>query len=57
MVATLLAINPPIFPWVAALRDSLGPIPWPMAWVLFWISLVALSLLWMYLGDEAEDGR
>jgi hypothetical protein len=57
MIATLIALNAPMFPWVMSFRDRLGPIPWALAWVLFWIALVAASLLWMYLGDEAEDGR
>jgi len=42
---------------VLTLRERLGPLPWPMAWILIWILLVAASLFWMYLGDEAEDGR
>jgi hypothetical protein len=57
LAATLVAVNPPLLPWVLTLRERVGPIPWVMAWILFWILAVAAALFWMYLGDESEDGR
>jgi uncharacterized membrane protein YeiB len=55
LAATLVAVNPPVFPWVLTLRERVGPVPWPMVWILFWILAVGLALLWMYLGDERES--